>query len=194
MKTLATFFGVLSLLCIANARDPEKVELWRLEQFTTADWMALSFGFERSHGDYYSIGRSIVLQRLPDDRVALSLIKDGNHDLPVIQRIVTLAEAENIRTAIGKFHSVALAEQSLQEWVDTHDGDERLSLMKKHFPHGYVYTKMVLRITKVGGDTIRLRTNFDEKKDTLQKYTKYFDRALKPTKGEQTPEAKGQGK
>jgi hypothetical protein len=179
MRVLFLFCLLLMSPKLGSARDPEKVELWRLEQFLVADWKALSFGFERSHGDYYSIDQSIVLQRLPDGTVSLSFIKDGQHDLPVVKRILPIIKAQEIQRAVGDFHRKVLGEVSMAEWVDTHKGDERLALMKKHFPHGYQYTVMALRITKSEGKTVGLSKNFDESKDTLKEFTAYFDDLLK---------------
>ena len=184
MKQLSIRFLVLICLLslmprLGDARDPEKVELWRLEQFLAADWKALSFGFESSHGDYYSVDQSIVLQRLPDGTVSLSVVKDGDHDLPVVKRILPFARAQEIQKAVGDFHRKVLGEVSMQEWVDTHKGDERLALMEKHFPHGYTYTVMALRITKSEGKTVGLSKNFDERGDTLKAFTAYFDALLK---------------
>ncbi|MDD5263014.1 MAG: hypothetical protein PHD76_14315 [Methylacidiphilales bacterium] len=179
MKFLLTLLLFLCVSAFAYSREPEKVELWRLDQFEKANWQAFSFGEESSQGDYYTIDRQIVVQRLPDGKIILSYIQNGQHDLPVAKRYLSPEEAERIRMTIASFHRQALVEESNQERVDRQDNKTRLKQMNQFFPDGYTYTVMVMRITKSEGETIRLGKNFDENKKTQKDYEAYFNSLLK---------------
>jgi hypothetical protein len=175
IRICCSFFLFLFFASIAPSRDSEKIEQWRLDQFQTGKWVNLRFGFEIAHGDYNTSGPQIILQRLPDDRILLSRVENGTLDVPVARRFLTEKEAEAMRAEVSKFLKTAMGEQCLQEWVDTHKGDERLKLMEKHFPHGYTYSQLELRVTKPDGTTVGASARFDERKETLAQFSKFFE-------------------
>ena len=82
-----------------------------------------------------------------------------------------------MRAEVSKFLKTAMGEQCMMDWVETHKGDEKAKLMEKHFPHGYTYSELELRVTNPDGTTVGAGAKFDERKETLAKFSKFFEEA-----------------